>query len=100
MSDFPTLRDRYAVSEASQQARIRDLSFNYATEVERQFDQALARANAVYAQFAALESFVTANAADYSAAERADMIAVRTKIRQAVADFANGTPGVSGATVG
>ena len=97
--EFNLLSPRYSVSEASQQERVRDVVFTAAVEYEGQFAASLATLAELYARFEVLEAFVVTNAADFALGERTDLQAVRDKIRQAIADTANGIPGVSGAVV-
>jgi hypothetical protein len=97
--EFNALSPRYDVCGDAQKAQIRELAFTASIEHERNMAAALSSVATAYSLFEDLEAFVTANSADFSVAERQELVAVRDKIRQAVADAANAIPGVSGATV-
>ena len=83
----------------AEKARVRDQVFEYIVSQEARLARSQADGTTTMGNIDALAAFVVAIAADFSASERTDLGTARDRLRQRVADYANGISGVSGATV-
>ncbi len=87
----------YATLTDAEKASLREDVFRTITKIGQRLDLQHANASSLMADIDSLATFVGAVAGDFSASEQTDLVAARLRLRQAVATYANGITGVSGA---